>query len=251
MFKNERLNKIIEILQRKKVISIADLRNKIFVSDSTIRRDIIALENMGKVKRRYGNVELIKPENVELSYLFREQEHEKEKKYIANIASNFLGDNQAIFIDSSSTASFLAGYFSNLHNVIVVTNGLRLAVELDNLPNIKTFISGGRVRAGSGSILGDITLNFLENFRANLNFISCAGIDTSGIYMSSEEQSSVKRQMLSLSDKSILLCDYSKFGKKGYYRLCSPRSVNTIITNSKPSEEIVNCFSKNGIEILF
>lgn len=79
-----------------------------------------------------------------------------------------MSDNQAIFIDSSSTASFLAPYLAKLNHVIVITNGLRIAVALDGLPSIKTFLTGGRLRNGSGSILGDDSIAFLSNFRANL-----------------------------------------------------------------------------------
>lgn len=134
MYKSERISKILEILEKKKVVSVADLQKQLFVSDSSLRRDLVELERTGKINRGYGVVELARADNVELSYMFREQEHEAEKKKIAEIASTFLTDNQAIFIDSSSTASFLAPYLSVLHSAIVITNGLRLAVALDNMP---------------------------------------------------------------------------------------------------------------------
>lgn len=251
MFKNERLSLIIEALKHKKVMTTTDLQKQLFVSGSTIRRDLIELEKLGKVVRKFGYAELVKPDNLELSYLFREQENESAKRRIAETASLFLGDNQAIFVDSSSTASFLSSYFARLHNLIIITNGLRLAVELDGVTSIKTFVAGGRLRAGAGSILGDVALNFMDNFHADLTILSCTGVTASGVFMSSEEQSSVKRKMMALSDKAILLCDHSKFNQKSYYKLCRPSDFNAIVTDQKPDDGILKVWQQNDIDVLY
>lgn len=173
---------------------MADLQKQLFVSDSSLRRDLVELERTGKINRGYGVVELARADNVELSYMFREQEHEAEKKKIAEIASTFLTDNQAIFIDSSSTASFLAPYLSVLHSAIVITNGLRLAVALDNMPAVKTYVTGGRLKSGSGSLLGETSVDYVDNFTADLAFLSCTGITPTHIYMSSESQAILKKR---------------------------------------------------------
>jgi DeoR/GlpR family transcriptional regulator of sugar metabolism len=251
MFKNDRFSRILDLLQKKKVMSTNELQEQLYVSNSTLRRDLIELEKMGKISRKFGHVELIRSDNIELSYLFRKQENGEAKKYIADIASMYLGDNQSVFIDSSSTTSFLAPYFEDLTNVVVITNGLRLAVELDEVPNVKTFIAGGRLRVGSGSILGDVSLDYFDNFRADLVFLSCSSINAYDIYMSSEEQSSIKRKMMMNADKTILLCDNSKFDVKGYYKLCDVQNVDVIILDRQPPEDILKIWQTMNIEILF
>lgn len=250
MFKNERLNRIISVLQHKKRMGTSELEQELYVSSSTLRRDLIELEKMDKVRRGFGYVELVKPDNLELPYLFRGQEREQEKRQIAATASIFLSDNQAIFIDSSSTASFLAPYLAKLNHVIVITNDLRIAVALDGLPSIKTFLTGGRLRNGSGSILGDDSIAFLSNFRANLFFMSCVGLADHGVFMSSQEQSSVKRAMMQRAEKTILLCDHSKFGVKSYYQLCSEQSLEAVITDEDPGMGIGRELADAGVELL-
>jgi DeoR/GlpR family transcriptional regulator of sugar metabolism len=251
LFKNERLTKILEILQQKRTVSTGDLQESLFVSASTLRRDLLELENMGKIARKFGRVELVKPENVELSYLFREQEHEAEKRKIADTASVFLGDNHAIFVDSSSTASFMANYLTPLRNIIVITNGLRLAVTLDSATNVKTFVTGGRLRTGSGSIVGDAAMDFINSFRADLAIISCVGVTGEGVYMSSETQGSMKRQMMAHADQTILLCDHSKFGVKSYYRLGGIDQLNAIVTDQAPSKTLSRAWQQAGADVLF
>nr|WP_281362217.1 DeoR/GlpR transcriptional regulator [Lacticaseibacillus absianus] len=182
--------------------------------------------------------------------MFREQEHEQEKKDIARIASTFLGDNQAIFIDSSTTASFLAPHLSVLRNTIVVTNGLRIAVSLDGLRQVKTFLAGGRLRAGSGSILGDDALDFIGNFRADLAFLSCSGITEDGVFMASQEQATIKRKMMHLSDQVVLLCDHSKFNTKGYFKLSDPSRITALITDEAADKRLISSWEQQGVEVL-
>lgn len=251
MFKNDRFAKILELLGKKKVMRTRDLQQALFVSGSTLRRDLLELEKMGKITRQFGHVRLVKPDNVELSYLFREQEHEAGKRYIADLASNFLGDNQSCFIDSSSTASFLAPYCSRCHNFIVITNGLRLAVELDDSETVTTFVSGGRLRNEAGSLVGTDTLAFLDNFRADLAFLSCAGITPDGVFMSSLEQASVKRKMMARADRTILLCDQSKFGVKSYYQLCSIDQIATIITDAQPAASFTGPWQAADVDLMY
>lgn len=251
MFKNERLERILDLLERKKEMTTADLQEALFVSGSTLRRDLIELEKMGKVTREFGHVEIVRPDNVELSYLFREQEHEEAKRAIAESASIFLSDNQAVFVDSSSTASFLAPYVAVLHNMVVITNGLRLAVQLDGIQSVKTYVSGGRVRPGSGSLLGEDTVAFLEDFRADLAFVSCTGVTTDGIFMSSLEQSSVKRKMISGANKTVLLCDHSKFGVKSYYRLADASQITAIVTDQEPDPEDKAYWESQNVELIY
>ncbi|KLI75736.1 MULTISPECIES: DeoR/GlpR family DNA-binding transcription regulator [Lacticaseibacillus] len=250
MFKNERLNRIMTILEHKKVVSTTDLEKTLFVSNSTLRRDLMTLERLDKVHRSFGYVELVKADNLELPYLFRGQERAPEKHRIAATASVFLGDNQAIFIDSSSTASFLAPFLAKLNHVIVITNGLRIAVELDGLPNIKTFVTGGRLRNGAGSIIGDDAIGFLNNFRANLFFMSCVGLTNDGVFMSSQEQSSVKRAMMQHAEKTILLCDHSKYNVKSYYRLCHEDELEAVVSDARPDQPLATSLEKAGVEVL-
>lgn len=250
MFKNERYNGILKILETKKIVSPTYLQQQLFISPSTLRRDLIALEKTGRITRQFGEVALVKPDNVELSYLFRQQEHEPEKRYIANIASTFLGNNQSIFIDSSSTAAFLAPYFASLRNTIVITNGLKVAVAFDEMPQVKTYFAGGRLRAESGATLGEDALAFMANFQADLAFLSCSGITKAGVFNASQEQAYVKRKMMQRAEQVILLCDHSKFETKAYYRFAEPQQITALITDAKAHGELLQDWETQGVEVL-
>lgn len=135
--------------------------------------------------------------------------------------------------------------------MVVVTNGLRIAVALDSIPEVKTFVTGGRLRTSSGSILGDYAAKFLDNFRADLAIMSCSCVDANGIYMASEEQSSIKRKMMTLADKTILLVDHSKFNKTSYYKLSAPNGVAAIISDEKPDAALLKAWEAQNVEVLY
>ncbi len=66
--KFERLNEIIQILRETPEISIAQLSKQMFTSKSTLRRDLIELENSNIIRRHYGTVQLLQGNNLEFTY---------------------------------------------------------------------------------------------------------------------------------------------------------------------------------------
>jgi DeoR/GlpR family transcriptional regulator of sugar metabolism len=135
--------------------------------------------------------------------------------------------------------------------MIVITNGLHLALYFNDVPEVSTFLAGGKLKAASGSLLGESTVSSLDNYHADIAFISCSAINEQGVYMSDESQSFVKRKMIEQADSVILLCDSSKFNKADYFKLCNFSSVCTIITDKKPDEALLTIFTNHEIEVLF
>lgn len=105
--------KIIEILMNKKSIDVNTLKDLLKTSISTLRRDLIALESTNIIKRSHGSVSLLQNSNIEFAYATRRQANEDIKNKLCRKASQFITDNSAIFLDASSTLSFLPKYLSN------------------------------------------------------------------------------------------------------------------------------------------
>ncbi|MGO2891667.1 MAG: DeoR/GlpR family DNA-binding transcription regulator [Enterococcus devriesei] len=251
MYQKERLSKLMTIISKKKIVDIKELEQLAFVSRSTLRRDLIQLEKEKKLIRHFGQVELVRDTNIEFGYNIRLRENEDAKKAMAEIAGDFIGSSQALFIDSSSTCIHLAPYLQNQNNLIVITNGIHLAAVLTEHPNIETFICGGHVKSLSGSILGGEAVGYLNNFHADITFLSCTGVDEHGVYMASEEQTFIKRKMIELSEHVVLLCDTSKVNKKDYFRMCGHENIDTLITNAPLPEEIQRVLEAKDVEVLY
>lgn len=251
MYSKERLDKIIDILRVKKNVSTSYLCEQLYASVSTIRRDILELEKAGLVKRSHGGATLIPSSNIEYPHMFREMENQKQKNYICNLALDFISDGYAIFLDSSSTVSNICPLLQNYSNLTVVTNGVKIALELAQIDSITTFIAGGQLKSGSTSIVGELSGNFIDNFHADLSIISCRGINEEGIYEANQMQALVKQHMIKNSNSTIVLCDSSKFDQSHFYKLSSFMNIEAIITDKQPSSKILNGILSYGCEVLY
>lgn len=236
----ERRMRIMEILTKRKVMATRELESLLYCSTSTLRRDLIILENQKRIIREQGEVRIVLSKNVDYSYESRVDDRIKSKKLIAEIASTFIGQNQAIFFDSSSTTSFILPFLSEFDNLQIITNSVYLPPQLNRLPNISLFVTGGEVSHGTNSILGNFAVDFLDNFFTDIAFFSCRGIDHNGTYEADYNQALFKRKMISNSKKNILLVDSSKFDTKHFFKLIYLDKIDYIITDKKPSDNFLN-----------
>lgn len=251
MFQAERYNVILDILSRKKSVSIEKLCKETFCSPATIRRDLIALEKSGLISRNRGGASIIMSSSIEYPYAFRNSKKHGEKEYICKIAEDFLSDGSSLFLDSSSTVMQICKLIEKRRNISVVTNGLVTAYSLAQSENVKVCIAGGNVKTGSAAILGEFSSGFIKNFKADVAIISCRGVDEGGIYEADQNQALVKQQMIKNAKLTILLCDNSKFGNSYFYKLCDFSDIEAIITDQRPTEIIEKSILKSGCEILY
>lgn len=251
MLLDKRKELIINTLNQKKYLSINQLAKELYCSPSTIRRDTIFLEDKGLIRRYHGGVSIIPKYNKEIPRILREKEAIEEKKYICQIAKIFLADGLSMFVDASSTTNQLSSYFNEFANLTVVTNGLKTALDLSMIQNTEIFFAGGEIKVSSNATVGEITNDFMKDFHLNTTFISCRGIDEGGIYEADYAQASVKRQMISNSKQTILLCDDTKIGKSNIYKLSNFDNIDTIITNKKPPTSIIEAVQAQDSEIIW
>lgn len=251
--KEERLKKIIDLLSKNKKLSTKKLQQLMEVSISTLRRDLITLENTNSIQHTHGYVSLLENSNVEFTYAIRRDKNEAIKKKLCKQAAQIITDGSAIFLDGSSTLAFLPKYFSGKSNIHVITNNIHIASEINQLKGIDLSVIGGEVAYRSNSIVGPRALEDLKtNYRPNISFLSCNSLDENGIYMSDENQTLLKRTAIKVSNQTVLLVDHSKFTKNDYILLCdyNIKNIQTIITDQLPSEKITENIQSNGINLI-
>lgn len=244
-----RREQILSLLAIHKKMDNVVLRELLFCSTSTLRRELISLEKEGLIRRYRGGVVLEVERNHVISTRYRENVMIKEKEYIAEIASTFIGPGMSLFIDSSSTVKALLPYLSTLSNSVIITNGLRAAYELLHIcqSDTKVYMVGGEAIKDAESVVGDYGNEFLHLFHIDLCLLSSTGIDLEGIYEANFAQALFKKKLMTLAEKSLLLVDHTKFGKKHAYRFSDLHSFESIITNEEPEKSYLSL----NIEFLY
>lgn len=247
----ERQNQIIEILKQKSPTSVRELSKKLYVSEATIRRDLIVMEEQLLIKRMHGGALLSVIEQEETGFSFRMNEKLKEKERIASLAIPLIKNCKSIFMDSSSTTAILAQRADTNYSTIVTT-GMETALKLSKKESNNVILIGGSVTYGTNSVSGPMTINQLSNFNFDVAILSCAGVDNEFFATDKTlEQSAIKKQVLNHSTLKILLIDSSKFDVTNLARICSLKDFNYVITDKKPNQNILDFANENKIKILF
>ena len=250
MLQEERLEKILTLLNQKKKMSNEALCKQLFCSISTLRRDLIKLEKNDLIKRWHGGASLISNTNNEFSFLFREYEASEEKTYIGQLANKFIQDNQALFFDSSSTVSKLCTHLMD-KRLVVVTNGIQNMIHLNQSDTIQLFALGGLVKQNSLAVVGNMAGEFLQQFKADIAFLSCRGISLDGVFEASSNQAFVKQQMIKNAKKTILLCDSNKFDSEHFFKSATYDQIDILITNKKPSDAYLEKLKDCDCEVIY
>ncbi|WP_086444295.1 DeoR/GlpR family DNA-binding transcription regulator [Candidatus Enterococcus lemimoniae] len=247
MLENERQEEILAVIKQKKYIKPKELSEALFVSLSTIRRDLIHLEKLGLIHKHHGQVSLF--ENNEPAHELREKNHNQEKNYIAKIASNYLENGKTLFLDSSTTTNALCPYINEFSNLTIITNSLKNALDLSSNTANRVIVPGGTLKPFSVSLLGEKTSSFIQEFNADLAFFSCKSFDLSGVYEEDFQQGYLKNNMIAHAKTAILLSDMSKLYKKNFFTFSTYAAIDTIVLDQKPDNKFIEMCSSNECEL--
>lgn len=231
MFEMERFEKIQDILSERTTMSVHNLAEMLFVSETTIRRDLNELARQGLVKRIHGGVVLLTGPNRELPLYMRERQNSDAKELIASRALSHIHNGQVLFLDASSTVQRMVRHLSQFRDLTIITNGLKTAQELSVLPH-QVYCTGGLQLHNSSAYVGHIAERMVREFSADLFFFSSRGLSDDGrITDASGEETQLRRVMFEQSQHRIFLCDSSKFGNTYCHNLCRLDQVDAMISD--------------------
>lgn len=238
MLKSERQEMILEILQNCRHSTTAKLKEQLFASYSSIRRDLEELENMGLIRRSYGKVELACNSPLLISYPIRINKNSEQKKIIAKKAAKLIKDGDTLFIDSSSSCSFFVREIMHIKGVTIVTNNVEV-INIMSQSGINVICSGGlQTEPNRYALLGPIAENTFENIHADWVVFSVRSLTNDGkLYDVHYNETALRKIMLENSAKSLFLCDSSKLGTISTYYQCSLADIDYMVCNSKESKK--------------
>lgn len=230
--KEERYEKIMNILEQNSFATVEELSRKLYVSMPTVRRDLNDLQKMGLVIRSHGGAMRRTGMNEGQPVMIRSSVNAAEKMRLSQAASKLLYDDCVIFLDESSTTQHIIEYIPDYKNITVITNSLTLLVQL-NKHNIPAYCIGGKLDTDNQSFIGSMAEDMVTRFNIDIMFFSTSGINEKSMIVDyCEGANDLRRRALPYAHKKVYLCDSSKFGKRAAYSLCPLWSVDTILVNA-------------------
>lgn len=246
----DRHHHIIEKLDREGSVSVLDLCRELKVSSVTIRKDLKLLENKNLLFRTHGGANATNPYTIDRPVNEKEKLQSAEKNSIGAVAASLLQPNDSIIIASGTSVLAMAKKIQAVENATVITSALNVALELIKHPNIEVILLGGMLRKSSSSVTGPYAQSILNDFFCTKLFLGVDGIDLDlGLTTTSSMEAQLNRQMIAVSQKIIVLTDSTKFGKKGFGRICGLEEIDQIITDSGIPEHYKRTLESMGIEI--
>lgn len=250
MNSTERHQLILEKLHQEGDLNVISLYKELKVSRVTIRKDLKLLEEKGLLFRTHGGATLKNPYTIDRPVNEKEKLQSAEKSKIGAAAARLIDDNDSIIIASGTTVLALAKKIQNKKNLTVITASLNVALELLQQPDIEVLQLGGILRKTSSSVTGPYAQSILTDFSCTKLFLGVDGIDLEfGLSTTSAMEAHLNRQMIEASQKVIVLSDSTKFGKRGFGKICGLDKVDRIITDTGISEYFVKQLENLGIEV--
>lgn len=210
--------------------TVKELAEKLFVSEPTVRRDILLLKKKELVTCVNGNVSLkiVSPDK-RIPLFIRDYENIEAKSVIALRAKEYIRNGDAIMLDASTSAYALLPHLANFKDLFVVTSGAKISIALSAM-GIRHVCTGGESISESFSFVGPDAERTLQGYNVNIAFFSCRGLSADGMASdNSIPENNIRRIMIRQAKRKILLCDSSKFNRTYLNTLCHANELDAIV----------------------
>ena len=245
MSSNLRHREILNILNQNGSVSIKELKNLLFVSEATVRRDLVELEKVGALKRVFGGTQPVLNTNTQIPLFIRESLDSRAKDNICKQAAALIKEGNTVFLDGSSTVQYLAKYMATIKDIIVVTYSIKTA-ELMCQNHIKTYCAGGLMLENSLVCVGNKAVEFATAINTDVCFISCKGVDCDGKFTdTSEEETAIRKAFMKNCSFRVMLMTQNKFNSKYFHTLCEASEIDCLISDGEIPSELTERLRKN------
>ena len=246
---NQRQERIIDLVRERGFVAIEALAEHFAVTPQTIRRDINQLCDLGLMRRYHGGAGL--PSSVEnLAYQTRQVLNRQEKARIARIVAAAVPDNASLFINIGTTTEEVAKALIDHRGLRVITNNLNVASMLSEKPDFEVIVAGGLVRSRDKGIVGEATLDTIEQFKVDIGIIGISGIDEDGSLLDFDYREVRVAQAIIRNSRSVFLAtDHTKFGRNALVRLGHMREIDALFTDRMPSLEMRQILKEADVEL--
>ena len=246
-----RHEEILYALGVKGRVSTSDLENRLGVTAVTIREDLKYLENRGFLTRTRGGALATAGTGAEMAVELTAQTNRAEKQAIGIHAASLIRSGQTVIIDVGSSTTALANALSpELNGVVVVTNGLQIALSLEATQGVSVIVTGGTLRPLQHSLVAPMGTLLLEKLKADIAFLGCNGIDPQrGFTNTNIAEAEIKQAMLASADYKVFLADHDKIGKVASAYVADIESADLLITDSGAEPEVLAKLHAKGLEI--
>lgn len=249
-------------LRRKKILTQLNLTGKVSVMELsalldvtpvTIRNDLTELEKEGCLLRVQGGaVQLPVAGDAHAQGMYPAAGTNLEQKQaIGETVAKLVRDGDTLFINSGTTSEHIAAALRVRKNLNIVTNALKVALELGSVPSFRVLLIGGEINAQYGFTHGGDAQEQLGKYQADWSILSVDGVSArGGITTHHAEEAIIDRIMSAGAKQTLIAADGSKIGRTGFSRVCPCGEALTLVTDANAEEQALELLRQQGMRIM-
>jgi DeoR/GlpR family transcriptional regulator of sugar metabolism len=226
---------IAELLRSSGSVTVAQLEQRFGISPMTARRDLSDLASQGLARRTHGGAVLPAITAHEDSFATRVETEAEAKLALAEEAVRMLAPRQSVFLDSSSTAYFVARRIVQEGLAVTLITNSQPVMELaaaSGAPNLELIGVGGTLRRLTRSYVGPFAIHTVLGHFADRLFLSVKGIAGDGTLTDADPlEAEVKRAMIAHAEEAVLLVDRTKLSARGLSAIAPVGELAAVVTH--------------------
>jgi DeoR/GlpR family transcriptional regulator of sugar metabolism len=248
---SERMRHVLRLLETRDYVPVAELSESFAVSEVTVRSDLGELARQGLVARIRGGVRALQPGQTEVGFDLRLRLEVERKRAIARAAANMVDEGEAVALDASTTAYYLALELRSKRELVVVTNGLLVATALADAPGITVLVTGGILRLSAMSLVGDLGTEVLRRTRINRGFLGARGLSLSrGLMDLNPDEVRIKQEMADACEEVYGIFDGTKWHRSALLAFVPVEDLAGIVTDSSAPPAGVEAWRAAGVDVI-
>lgn len=214
------------------LLNVEDLAGHFALSPQTIRKDLAELCERGVLRRFHGGA-VLAPGSATFDYEARRTLAIEEKRRIGLKAAALIPDGASLLVHIGTTVEQLAIALRAKRGLTVITNNVNMVTLLTGYQQIEIILAGGVVRHADGGVVGDATVDFVRQFRADYAVIGAPAIDVDGTLLGFDyREVEVARSILECARRSILVADTTKLGRAAPVRIGHISELDHFVTDA-------------------
>lgn len=214
MLTEKRQEEILKLVNKNGSVTVQELKDIFEASESTIRRDLNALHDMGALVKVFGGAVKneskiqVKDEKVAL----RIEQKREEKQKIARFAASLIEADDFVYLDAGTTTGAMIPYIEEV-NATFVTNAVSHALMLAE-KGMHVILIGGEMKAATEAIVGNEAYQNIQKYNFTKGFYGSNGVDRNAGFTTPEvNEALVKECAIQHTQEPYILCDSGKFSQ--------------------------------------
>ena len=251
-----RRSKMLDLIREREFVKVADLSRLFGISEVTVRSDLDSLATGGDLQRVHGGAVLRSTRlRTESSFEQSAVTAASEKAAIGRAAAELISPGESVFLDVGSTAAAVARSLvarGDLDGVVVFTNGLNVALELEKgVPPLSVVVTGGTIRPRQHSLVNPMADVLLSKVNVTTAIIGCSGVHSvEGFTNVNLPEADIKRRMVAAAQRCIVVADGSKIDNVSVATVADLDQIDVFVTGMSAPAEGIQGLRDAGLTVL-